>query len=280
MYALKGETCMNYNAIRRRTPEVRIGKIAIGGQNPIAIQSMTNTDTHDIHGTIEQIKALASAGCDIVRITVPDLEAAETILAIKEQGITTPIVADIHFDYKVALRCAEYGVDKIRINPGNIGDDDRVKAVVDACKTKNIPIRIGVNGGSLDKKTTVHGKVIAAVITYAAGCASSRPTKPFPLYFSNKYGSKYIIGMNATPFCNADKSIAGTLLPMLWNIIFPTTVNGKTQSTIQLNRKACAPIFSIRADFSELKSEIIVGAYVKQTTERVPMNIKPKNIVT
>ena len=142
---------MNYNAIRRVTPEVKIGKVAIGGQNPIAIQSMTNTDTHDAQATIAQIKALASAGCDIVRITVPDLEAAETILAIKEEGITTPIVADIHFDYKVALRCAEYGVDKIRINPGNIGDDDRVKAVVDACKARNIPIRIGVNSGSLEK---------------------------------------------------------------------------------------------------------------------------------
>ena len=142
---------MNYNAIRRSTPEVFIGKLAIGGKNPIAVQSMTNTDTHDVEATIDQIKALASAGCDIVRITVPDVEAAETVLAIKEQGITTPIVADIHFDYKVALRCAEYGVDKIRINPGNIGDDDRVKAVVDACKTKNIPIRIGVNSGSLEK---------------------------------------------------------------------------------------------------------------------------------
>ena len=142
---------MNYNAIRRPTPEIRIGKVAIGGKNPIAIQSMTNTDTHDAEATIAQIKALASAGCDIVRITVPDLEAAKTILAIKEEGITTPIVADIHFDYKVALRCAEYGVDKIRINPGNIGDDDRVKAVVDACKANNIPIRIGVNSGSLEK---------------------------------------------------------------------------------------------------------------------------------
>ena len=142
---------MNYNAIRRQTPEVRIGKIAIGGQNPIAIQSMTNTDTRDVSATIAQIKALALAGCDIVRITVPDEEAAKTILAIKEEGITTPIVADIHFDYKVAIRCTEYGVDKIRINPGNIGDDDRVKAVVDACRTKNIPIRIGVNSGSLEK---------------------------------------------------------------------------------------------------------------------------------
>jgi (E)-4-hydroxy-3-methylbut-2-enyl-diphosphate synthase len=142
---------MNYHSIRRTTPEVRIGKVTIGGQNPLAIQSMTNTDTRDAEATISQIKALASAGCDIVRITVPDLEAAETVRIIKEQGITTPIVADIHFDYKVALRCAEYGVDKIRINPGNIGDDDRVKAVVDACKARNIPIRIGVNSGSLEK---------------------------------------------------------------------------------------------------------------------------------
>ncbi len=142
---------MKYNSIRRLTSEVKIGKVAIGGQNPIAIQSMTNTDTRDVRGTLSQIKALASAGCDIVRITVPDAEAAKTILAIKEEGITIPIVADIHFDYKVALRCAEYGVDKIRINPGNIGDDDKVKAVVDACKAKNIPIRIGVNSGSLEK---------------------------------------------------------------------------------------------------------------------------------
>ncbi len=142
---------MNYNQIRRRTPALRVGRVTIGGQSPLAVQSMTNTDTHDAAATINQIKALASAGCDIVRITVPDLEAAETILAIREQGITTPIVADIHFDYRIALRCAEYGVDKIRINPGNIGDDDRVKAVADACRVKHIPIRIGVNSGSLEK---------------------------------------------------------------------------------------------------------------------------------
>ncbi len=142
---------MNYNQIRRPTPELRIGQVAIGGQNPIAIQSMTNTDTHDTAATIEQIKALASAGCDIVRITVPDLEAAETVRLIKEQGITTPIVADIHFDYRVALKCAEYGIDKIRINPGNIGDEDRIRAVADACKSRRIPIRIGVNSGSLEK---------------------------------------------------------------------------------------------------------------------------------
>ncbi len=142
---------MNYNAIRRQTPEVKIGCVSIGAHNPIAIQSMTNTDTKDVNATIHQIKALTAAGCDIVRITVPDVEAAKTILAIKEQGITTPIVADIHFDYKVALTCADYGVDKIRINPGNIGEDARVKAVADACREKNIPIRIGVNSGSLEK---------------------------------------------------------------------------------------------------------------------------------
>ncbi len=142
---------MNYNRIRRKTPALRIGRVTVGGESPLAIQSMTNTDTHDSAATINQIKALASAGCDIVRITVPDMEAAETVLSIKEQGITTPIVADIHFDYRVALKCAEYGVDKIRINPGNIGDDDRVKAVADACRLRGIPIRIGVNSGSLEK---------------------------------------------------------------------------------------------------------------------------------
>lgn len=143
---------MKYNDIRRKTRIIKIGNTVIGGNAPIAIQSMTNTDTHDAKATCEQILALQEAGCDIVRITVPDIEAAETITYIKEQGITVPIVADIHFDYRVALRCAELGVDKIRINPGNIGDDDRVKAVCDACKMRNIPIRIGVNGGSLEKE--------------------------------------------------------------------------------------------------------------------------------
>ena len=142
---------MIYNDVRRKTPTVRIGRVCIGGDHPIAIQSMTNTDTKDIAATVAQIKALASAGCDIVRLTVPDLEAAETIRAIREGGLTTPIVADIHFDYRIALRCAEYGVDKIRLNPGNIGDDDRVRAVADACRSRRIPIRIGVNSGSLEK---------------------------------------------------------------------------------------------------------------------------------
>ena len=143
---------MIYNDIRRKTKEVKIGKIAIGGNSPIAIQSMTNTDTHDKEATLKQIQALQNSGCDIIRITVPDIEAVDTIPYLKENGIAIPIVADIHFDYKVALRCAEVGVDKIRINPGNIGSDERVRAVVNACKKAQIPIRIGVNSGSLEKE--------------------------------------------------------------------------------------------------------------------------------
>ncbi len=143
---------MKYNEIRRKTRTVNIGTKRIGGNSPILIQSMTNTDTHDALATVAQIKALAAAGCDVVRITVPDIEAADTILKIKESEIKIPIVADIHFDHKIALRCAEIGFDKIRINPGNIGDEDRIKAVCKACKARNIPIRIGVNSGSLEKK--------------------------------------------------------------------------------------------------------------------------------
>ena len=142
---------MKYNEIRRKSREVKIGNRAIGGNNPLAIQSMTNTDTHDAKATVAQIRAMEAAGCDIVRITVPTLDAANTILAIKEAGIRIPIVADIHFDYKIALRCAELGFDKIRINPGNIGEDERVRAVCEACNKHSIPIRIGVNSGSLEK---------------------------------------------------------------------------------------------------------------------------------
>ena len=149
---------MKYQDIRRKTKEVRVGKVLIGGENPIAIQSMTNTDTEDFVSTESQIRALAEAGCDIVRITVPNLEAAETVRKLKESDITVPIVADIHFDYRIALRCAEYGVDKIRINPGNIGCDERVREVCRACRAKRIPIRIGVNSGSLEKHIlAVHG---------------------------------------------------------------------------------------------------------------------------
>ncbi len=143
---------MDYNKIRRKAREISIGKMAIGGTRSIAIQSMTNTDTHDRAATLAQIRLLEQAGCDIVRITVPDAEAAETIPFLKESGVTIPIVADIHFDYRVALRCAEVGVDKIRINPGNIGGEDRVRAVCEACRVRSIPIRIGVNSGSLEKE--------------------------------------------------------------------------------------------------------------------------------
>ena len=142
---------MKYNDIRRKTREIKIGRLAIGGSNPIAIQSMTNTDTHDKESTLAQIKRLEAAGCDIVRITVPDIAAADTIPYLKEKGVEIPVVADIHFDYRIAIRCAELGVDKIRINPGNIGDECRVMQVCETCAKRNIPIRIGVNSGSLEK---------------------------------------------------------------------------------------------------------------------------------
>lgn len=142
---------MKYNEIRRKTSEVKVGNRTLGGNAPIAIQSMTNTDTADAASTTDQILRLEAAGCDIVRVSVPTEEAAYTILKIKEAGVRIPIVADIHFDYRIALRCAELGFDKIRINPGNIGEDDRVRAVCDACRERKIPIRIGVNSGSLEK---------------------------------------------------------------------------------------------------------------------------------
>lgn len=132
------------------TRTVKIGNRIIGGGNPVLIQSMTTTKTQDAEKTIEQIKALTTAGCDIVRVTVPDIEAAKQIDKIKD-NITIPLVADIHFDYRVALECMERGVDKVRINPGNIGDIERVRAVAEMAVKKQIPIRIGVNGGSLDK---------------------------------------------------------------------------------------------------------------------------------
>ena len=129
---------------------VNVGGVGIGGENPISIQSMTNTDTRDIKKTIEQIAELEAAGCEIVRVAVPDMQAAEAVSEIKKK-IKLPLVCDIHFDYRLALECIKGGADKIRINPGNIGSRDRVKAVADACKNRGIPIRIGVNGGSLEK---------------------------------------------------------------------------------------------------------------------------------
>ena len=135
---------------RMHTKVIQIGDRKIGGGNPIAIQSMTNTKTEDVKATVEQILRLEKAGCEIIRCTVPTLEAAAAIREIKKQ-IHIPLVADIHFDYRMALAAIENGADKIRINPGNIGSTERVKAVVDAAKERNIPIRVGVNSGSLEK---------------------------------------------------------------------------------------------------------------------------------
>ncbi len=135
----------------RKTKEVKIGNKIIGGNNPILVQSMLNVISTDIEGNVSQALRLEKAGCDIVRVSVPDLKAVRLIEKIKNK-ISIPLVADIHFDYKIALECAAAGIDKIRINPGNIGSGDRVRAVAKACREKNIPIRIGVNSGSLDKE--------------------------------------------------------------------------------------------------------------------------------
>lgn len=136
---------------RKITRTVDVGGVKIGGGNPISIQSMCNTDTRDAEATVRQILALEEAGCEIIRVAVPDAEAADAIAKIKKE-IHIPLVADIHFDYRLALKCIENGIDKVRINPGNIGSRDRVKQVADAAKAKGIPIRIGVNGGSLEKR--------------------------------------------------------------------------------------------------------------------------------
>ena len=133
------------------TRQIVVGGIPIGGGAPVVIQSMLNTDTSDVNACLEQIRRLKAAGCQIVRLAVPNMEAAKGFAEICKES-PLPLVADIHFDYKLAIAAAEGGAAKIRINPGNIGGEDRVKAVVDACKERNIPIRIGVNGGSLDKR--------------------------------------------------------------------------------------------------------------------------------
>lgn len=142
---------MNYNEIRRKTRAITVGNIKVGGDAPISLQSMTNTDSEDFEATYAQMKSLEEAGCDIVRMTVPSGAAAETIYRLKSSDIKMPIVADIHFDYRLAIAAAEAGADKIRINPGNIGESEKVKAVTDKCREKHIPIRIGVNSGSLEK---------------------------------------------------------------------------------------------------------------------------------
>ena len=139
---------MSYS--RRKTKVVKAGNVLIGGDNPVVIQSMCNTDTRDVSATVSQIKALEKAGCEMVRVAVPDMIAAQAIGKIKEQ-ISIPLVADIHFDYKLAVEAMAQGIDKIRINPGNIGSKEKVRIVADMAKEKGIPIRIGVNSGSLQK---------------------------------------------------------------------------------------------------------------------------------
>ena len=150
---------------REHTKVVKIGNRVIGGGNQILIQSMTNTKTDDVRATVAQIQALTAAGCDIIRCAVPTQEAASALKEIKKQ-ITIPLVADIHFDYKLAIAAIENGADKIRINPGNIGSRERVQAVVDAAKERNIPIRVGVNSGSLEKDLE---KKYGESYQYAAG---------------------------------------------------------------------------------------------------------------
>ncbi|MBN2029091.1 flavodoxin-dependent (E)-4-hydroxy-3-methylbut-2-enyl-diphosphate synthase [bacterium] len=136
---------------RHKTKTIKVGKILIGGNAPITVQSMTNTKTEDVKGTVDQIRKLEDAGCEIVRIAVPSLEAAKVIPKIKK-AISIPLVADIHFNYQLAIKAVEAGANKIRINPGNIGSKDKVKQILRAAKAKGIPVRIGVNAGSLEKK--------------------------------------------------------------------------------------------------------------------------------
>lgn len=153
---------------RHKTREVKIGNRIIGGNHPIAIQSMTNTKTEDVAATVAQIHQLTKAGCEIIRCAVPTMEAAKALGEIKKQ-ITIPLVADIHFDYRLAIAAMENGADKIRINPGNIGSADRVKAVVDEAKSRNIPIRVGVNSGSLEKNLVekYHGVTAEGIVESA-----------------------------------------------------------------------------------------------------------------
>ena len=153
---------------RDNTKVVNIGGVNIGGGNPVAVQSMTNTKTEDVKATVSQILSLEKAGCDIIRCAVPSMEAAGALKEIKK-GIHIPLVADIHFDYRLALAAIENGADKIRINPGNIGTKDKVKAVVMAAKKRNIPIRVGVNSGSLEKEIIEeYGKVTAEGLVKSA----------------------------------------------------------------------------------------------------------------
>lgn len=154
---------------RRKSRTVSVGGIQIGGNAPISVQSMTNTDTHDVAATLAQVRALEAAGVDIVRLALPDREAARTVYALKEAGVRVPLVADIHFDYHIALDAVAAGVDKIRLNPGNIGSREKTEAVVKACRAVGVPIRIGVNSGSLEKEILArHGAPTAAALAESA----------------------------------------------------------------------------------------------------------------
>ena len=136
---------------RRKSRQIMVGSVAVGGDAPISVQSMTNTETRDVDATLGQIRAIADAGADLVRVSVPSMDAAEAFKAIRAES-PVPLIADIHFDHKIALKVADYGVDCLRINPGNIGKEQKVKEVIAACKDMGIPIRIGVNAGSLGKE--------------------------------------------------------------------------------------------------------------------------------
>ena len=136
---------------RRKSKEVRIGNLTIGGNSPIAVQSMLNIPAHDIEGSVRQAKALEKAGCQIIRAAIPDMDAVKLIPALKE-AVKVPIVADIHFDWRLAIAAMENGVDKLRFNPGNIGGEENVKRLVDCAKAHHVPMRIGVNGGSAEKE--------------------------------------------------------------------------------------------------------------------------------
>lgn len=154
---------------RRQTKRVYVGNVAIGGGSDITVQSMTNTDTLDKAATLTQVRALEGAGCDIVRITVPTVEAADTFAFLKSEGVKLPLVADIHFNYEIALAAVKAGADKIRINPGNIGDKEKIRAVASACAKRGVPIRIGVNSGSLEKHILAkHGHPTAAALAESA----------------------------------------------------------------------------------------------------------------
>ena len=150
------------------TKQINVGGVLIGGGAPVTIQSMCNTPTQDAEATLDQIRKLAAAGCEIIRVAVPDMDAAQAVGKIKENS-PIPVVVDIHFDYKLALAAIAAGADKVRINPGNIGGEDKVKAVAEACRQKNIPIRIGVNGGSLEKPILAkYGKICPEAMVESA----------------------------------------------------------------------------------------------------------------